>query len=176
MERPGSAETRVAGSTPALAQALNVASAQAALRRSRLAVHVGDPEPASHHEFGQLERGEERSEHFGRLFEGRRLEHLAADVRVDADEFDAGHELECSNGLSGGTGGDRESELRVLLACADELVRMRFDTGCDPNQDLGPVRSRSDGLQQAAEAADLVERVDDDAAHALLYCGRQLVD
>ena len=54
-------------------------------------------------------------------------------------------------------------------------MRVRLDAGRDPHQDLGPLASGRDGLQQGAEAGDLVERVDDDAADALLQRRRQLV-
>ena len=140
MERPGSAEIRVAGSTPARAQAPRRGLGPLGLRRSRLAVDVGNAEPAPHHQLGQSERGEERAQHLGRLLERGRVEDLAADVRVDAHQLDAGHELERGHGLGRRARGDGEAELGVLLPGAHELVRVRLDAGRDPHQDLGPVR------------------------------------
>ena len=175
MERPGSAEIRVAGSTPARVQALARHLGPGGLRRRRLTVDVRDAEPAPHDQFGQLERGEERADHLGRLLEGRRVEDLAADVCMDAGQFDGGHELECGNGVGGGPGGDGEAELRVLLPGSHELVCVRLDSGRDPHQDLRSLRSPGDGLQEATQAGDLVERVDDDPADALPQGCRQLV-
>ena len=71
------------------------------LAGGRLAVDVRHAEPAADHELGQAERGEESAQDFRGLFEGRGVEHLAADVGVHADQLDARHELERGHGLSG---------------------------------------------------------------------------
>ena len=102
-------------------QALRVASAQSAWRRRRLAVDVGDAEPAADDELGQAERGEERAEHLGRLLEGGRLEDLAPDVRMDAGQLDSRHELQ---------GGHR------LGAAPEETEKPNFESSC-------PVRTNS---------------------------------
>ena len=112
------------------------------LGRSRLAVDVGHAEPAADDQLGQPERGEEHAEHLGRLLERRRFEDLAADVRMDPDQLDAGHELEGGDGLCGRPGGDGEAELGVLLPGADELVGVRLHSGRHPRQNLGPLLSR----------------------------------
>ncbi len=86
-----------------------------------------------------------------------------------------GHELECGDGLRGGTRGHREAELGVLLPGAHELVRVRLDTGGDPDEDLRAVRAGWAGLEKAPEPGDLVEGVDDDPADAMLQRRGQLV-
>ena len=134
------------------------------LRRCGLTVDVRHAEAAPDDEFGQLERGEERADHLGCLLEGGRVEDLAADVCVDPRQFDSRHELERGDGFGCGPGGNGEAELRVLLSGPDELVRVRLDARGDPHQDLRSLGSPGNGLQQAAQAGDLVERVDDDAA------------
>ena len=111
MDRPGSAEIRVAGFTPARAQAPPRGLDPVRLARSRLAVHVGNAEATSHDQLGQFERREERTQHLGRLLERRGLEDLAADVCVDASQLDAGHELQRGHGFRRRARGDREPEL-----------------------------------------------------------------
>ena len=167
MDRPGSAETRVAGSTPALAQASTRGLGPLGLGRRRLPVDVGHAEPATDDELGQTERSEERAEHLGRLLERGGLEDLAPDVRVDPDQLDARHELERGDRLGGGARRDGEAELRVLLPGAHELVRVRLDTRCDPDEHPGPGGGvGGDDSSRPSEAGDLVEGIDDDAADA----------
>ena len=97
-------------------------------------------------------------------------------MRVDADQLDAGHELQRGNSLGRGPGGDGEAELRILLPGPHELVGVRLDAGRHPRQHLRPVGSRRCGLQEGTQARHLVERVDDDPAHAVLQGRPQLVD
>ncbi len=142
-------------------------------RRRALTVHIGDAEAATHDELGQVEGGEERSQDLGRPLEGRHVEDLAADVGVDTDQLDPGHQLERGNGGRRGAGGHREAELRVLLAGLDELVRVGLDPRRHPHEYPGTRRTRG-GIRQFPEARDLVEVVDDDAAHAGRQGRRQL--
>ena len=176
MERPGSAEIRVAGSTPALAQALAGGLGPLGLGRRRLAVDVGDAEPAADDQLGQTERGEERAEHLGGLLERGRLEDLAADVRVDADELDARHELERGDRLAPRRPRRRRSR---TWSPPGRCGRTR---GCAPRRRASPGRGPSGRsaaggrrLEQAAEAGDLVEGVDDDPADARSQAVGQLV-
>ena len=90
------------------------------------------------------------------------------------------HELDDPPGIEGGkaphrfgcrTGGQPETEFRIVLAGLDELVGVDLDPGGDPGQHLGTARGRG---HQALEPVDLVERVDDDAAHAHLEGGGEL--
>ena len=175
MERPGSAVILVSGLTPACAQARLRRFGPGGLCRRRLAVDVGDAEPTSDDELGQTEGREERAEHLGRLLEGGRLEDLAADVRVHADQLDRGHELQGGHRLRGGTGGDGEAELRVLLPRPHELMGVRLHAGRHPDQDLGPLPSKCACVQNGAQAGDFVEGVDDDAADPVFERGRQFV-
>ena len=71
---------------------------------------------------------------------------------------------------------DGETELGVLLPRSDEVVRVRLDAGCHPGEDLGPGRRRrGQRVQQASEAGDLVEGVDDDPGDTMLQRRRELV-
>ena len=108
----------------------------------RLAVDVGDAEPAADHELGQPERGEERTQHLSRPFEGGRVEDLAPDVRVHPHQLDGRHELERGDGLGRRSRGDREAELGVLLPGADVLVGVGLDPRGDADEDLGPLHRR----------------------------------
>ena len=91
------------------------------------------------------------------------------------DQLHRGQELERGDRLGRGARRDGEAELRVLLPRADELVRMRLDSGRHPDEDLGPDRCGGRRVQQASEAGDLVEGVDDDAADALVQRHSQFV-
>ncbi len=52
---------------------------------------------------------------------------------------------------------------------------MGLDSGRDPHENPGTVRSPGRRIEEAAEAGDLVERVDDDATDAARQRGRQLL-
>jgi len=108
------------------------------LARGTLAVDVGHTESSPHDQLRQAERREERTEHLGCLFERGRVEHLAPDVRVHAQEFDAGQQLEGGDRFGRGSRRDRESELRVLLTRSHEFMGVRLDAGGHAHQRTRP--------------------------------------
>ena len=158
-----------------MAHASRVACGPLGLRGRRLSVHVRHAEPTADHQLGQSQRCEERAEDLGPLFEGGRVEHLAPDVGVHPHQLDAGQQLEGGDGLGGGTGGDGEAELGVLLPRAHEFVRVRLDTRRHSHEHPGPVGGRRRRLQQASEAGHLVEGVHDDPSDAEGEGGGQLL-
>ena len=160
---------------PCLAAGLTHGGRPLRLGRRGLPVDVGDTQSAADDQLVQAERGEERAQHLDRLLEIHGIEHLAADVGVQAHELDAWHQLQRGDGLGGGTRGDREAELGVLLPGADEFVGMGLDPGRHPDEHLRAFRRGRTRLEEAAEAGDLVERVHDDAADAHLERRGELV-
>ena len=68
----------------------------------------------------------------------------------------------------------REAELRVLLPGHHVLVRVRLDPGRDPHEQARRAEVGA-GLDEAAQAVDLVEGVHDDAADACPEGRLQLV-
>ena len=165
MDRPGSAEIRVAGSTPSAAHAARVTPRPLGLGRGRLAVDIGDAESAADHELGEIERGEEAAQYLGRLLERRGFEDLAADVRMDADEFSPRQQLECADRLGRRAGRHREPEFGVLLSGPHEFMSVRLDSRGYPDQDPGPLGACRWAIEQSTQSGDLVKGVDHDAAH-----------
>ena len=58
------------------------------LGRGLLPVDVGHPQPPAHHQLGQVEGGEERPQHLGRLLEVSDVEHLAAYMGVHPHQLE----------------------------------------------------------------------------------------
>ena len=61
------------------------------------------------------------------------VEDLGADVRVQAEQLEAGRGLDPAYRLERVAGGDREPELLVLVGGGDVLVRVRLDAGGHPD-------------------------------------------
>ena len=84
-------------------------------------------------------------------------------MSVDAEHLDGRRHLGPLDRALGGTGGDGEAELGVVLARGDVVVGLGFDPGREPQEDL-----RGDaGLGvQHVETIEFVKTVDDDATDA----------
>ena len=169
MDRPGSAVIRVAGSTPGLGAGARRRLGPLGLGRRRLTVDVGDAEAAAD--------ARARAARAGRRT--RRAPRPPARTRTPRRPG-----CRCGRGRpTSSTPGMSSSAATASAAAPEETEKPNFESSCpvrtnswvcastpgrDPDEDLGPVRSRRDGLEQAAEAVDLVEGVDDDAADAPL--------
>ena len=127
------------------------------LRRCGLTVHVRDAEPAPDDEFGPRERSEERTDHLGEPLERSGVEDLAADVCMDARQFDGRRRLERGNGVCRGPRGDGEAELRILLPRFARTRRVCLTPGVTA-PDLRSVKASGCGIQQGTEASDFVEQ------------------
>ena len=76
----------------------------------------------------------------GRDLEACGVEDLRADVRVQPDQPQRGQLEDAAYGLLGGAGGERETELLVLVGGGDELVGVRLDADRNPHQHPLPMR------------------------------------
>ena len=120
-------------------------------RRRAVLGRVGDPEAAAHVEQRPVAHP---GEHLGEPLEPLELEHLRPDVRMQPVQLDVG----VAAGVDrAGHVVEPEAELRVLLAGLDVGVRRGRDAGRDAEHRPGSA---------AAQALDLVERVDHDVADA----------
>ena len=124
--RPGSAVTRAR--MPAAAAASRTDRAHCDDGRRFFALDVRHAEAAADRQLVEVEPLEERRDHVDRLMEEIGDEDLAADVEVHAGELDrrAGSPARL-DGLGRIARRDAETELRVDLTGADELVRVRLD-------------------------------------------------
>ena len=103
-------------------------------RRALLALDVGDAEAAADTELVDAGRRRTRSASTATsCLEAVGAKDLAADVGVEADEVD-GQARSRVDRVGGRTAGEREPELRVLLAGHDVLVGVRLDARRDPDQ------------------------------------------
>src|SRR5581483_3328901 len=133
--------------------------------RRLFALDVRHAEPTAHAQLVEPERREPRGQRLDLRVEGPEPEDLAPDVGVHARKLHHAGRLErpgAGDGLVGRPAGEAEPELRVVLPRPHELVGVRLDTGCHPDEHrrraAAPGRAR-----QALEAVELVEGVDDDA-------------
>src|SRR5699024_4114094 len=101
----------------------------------------------------------------GRDLEAAGVEELGTDVRVEAEQIQLRGVEHAVHRLEGGAAGEGEAELLVLVRGGDELVRVRLDARGHPQHDPGAQAQPGGDL---VDLVDLVERVDDDAAHPRL--------
>src|SRR5438093_39378 len=100
------------------------------------------------------------------------LADLRADVRVEAVQLELWPREDRAHSRFGCAARDVEAELRVLGSGQQVRVRMSVDAGPDAQEDR---RTRIAFRGDASEECDLVEVVDDDAAHAFRARDEQLV-
>ena len=161
------------GVEAAVGHAVQDRSAPLGDRGRLLAGHVGHAEPAAEDQLGEVEGAGHVGHDRGGLGEGLHREHVGTDVGVEADELDRGGPLGPLDRRRGGTAGQAEAELRVVLAGLDVLVGVGVDAGRDAQQH--PRRGEPLGVQ-GVEAVELVEGVDDDAPDAGAHGGAELVE
>ena len=93
------------------------------------------------------------------------VEDLAADVGVQPEQLEpVAVRRGCGDRLGGLAAGEREAELLVLVGGRDELVGVRLDADGDADHDR---RADAELGGDGGEPVDLLERVDDDPAHAV---------
>ena len=91
------------------------------------------------------------------------VEHLGADVAVEADEPEVGEFDDAPGGFEGGPGCEGEAEFLVFVGGGDEFVGVGVDAGFDADEDvLGLAEFRGDGV----EVFDFLVGVEDDEADA----------
>ena len=135
-----------------------------------VAGQVGDAEPSAEVEFGQLDAVRSRDvelegdEARRGLLEPVRFEDLRADVAVEAEQFELGVGEHPAHGVGDLTVREGETELLVLVGRRDELVGVGLDAELDAQHD-GRAQVVLGGCH--GDALDLLERVDDDAPHAV---------
>ena len=91
------------------------------------------------------------------------VEHLGADVAVEADEPEVGEFDDAPGGFEGGAGGEGEAEFLVFVGGGDEFVGVGVDAGFDADEDvLGLAEFHGDGV----EVFDFLVGVKDNEADA----------
>ena len=94
------------------------------------------------------------------------VEDLRADVAVQPEQAQRlGPGEDAARRLEGVPPGQRQPELLVLVGRRDELVGVRLDADGDADEDR---RDDAELGRDRGDALDLVEGVDDDAAHAVV--------
>ena len=126
-------------------------------------VHLGEQVPGAG---GQL--GAQREDDARCGLEARRVEDLAADVRVDADELELRAGQDSEQGRHRLAARDRQAELLVLVRCGDVLVAPGVHARGDADHDRGSSASAVGGVRGdgVGDAVHLDDRVDDDPADA----------
>ena len=97
--------------------------------------------------------------------------HLRADVAVNPGEVELVVRDDARDRGERDAVVEPEAELGVLGAGLDELVGVRFDTGCDPHVEG---RRHPDRRREPGDAIELGGRVDDDPTDACVECAPQL--
>src|SRR6478735_2137535 len=133
---------------------------------------VGDSEAATEVELGELDPQlardlrVETDDAPGRHLEAGGVEDLRPDVAVQSEQAQRlGPGEDPPRGLEGVPAGQRQPELLVLVRRRDELVRVGLDPHGDTDEDR---RDDTELGGNRGDALDLVEGVDDDAAHAVV--------
>ena len=129
--------------------------------RREVGVVVGDPEASAYvHDarlVGTTEVGHRR--HGRRV--GVELHELGSEVGVESGEAQVARLPDCGDGPLGGSPLDPEAELRIELPRLDVGVGRRLDPGGQPDEDVLVA------IEERIGQRDLVERVDDQAAHSV---------